>query len=101
MAEKVSLKIIPKLFLVLKVSLQQIVDHVLQNVKGLKSISRDVIHRLLQAPQQGTTASKRYNGVTDARVPAERNNKADVHSDFQYTVAQVNYVKELMFYHPG
>ena len=74
--------------------MQDMVDH-LKRTLGI-TVSRDYVHRLLEAPRKQTTASKRFKGLVNARVPPKRNTKEKItHVDFHYTCAQVNIVNEM------
>ena len=78
------------------VSLREIRDHLMASIPNLKShgISLNSVARLMEPPQRGTIASRRYKGFVAARVPGKRNQYREDHQDQHYLFAQVAYRRE-------
>ena len=68
------------------VSLDQVRNHLLQTVPGLKEhgIGKTAVAYLFCPPNKGRKSSARYKGYIDARVPAKRNNVRKKNVDAHY-----------------
>ena len=76
--------------------MKDMVDHIKRTL-GL-TVSREYacIGFWRRHAKKKTTASKRFKGMVNARVPPKRNTKEKIsHKDFHYTCAQVNIVNEI------
>ena len=76
------------------VTLNDITRHVKKEL-GIE-VSRHTIHRLLRPKRTGTTTSKRFKSLINARVPPKNNSgEKRLHPHFHYTCAQINIVNEM------
>ena len=76
------------------VSLKDMASHVKRTL-GI-DVSVDTIHRLLKPVRNGTTSSKRFKSLINARVPPKKNSgEKKIHPYFHYTNSQVNLVNEM------
>ena len=81
------------------VTLKNIVDF-LRREKNIKT-NKHTVHRLMNPMRKGTSSSKRFKSLINARIPPKNNGgEKMVHSDFHYTCVQVNIVNDFMDWPP-
>ncbi|KAJ8030165.1 hypothetical protein HOLleu_26495 [Holothuria leucospilota] len=79
------------------VSVQDIADHVRNAVPALKEtgVSKSTVRRWMKAPHEGRFASKRYEGLIDAKIPSKRNDFREENRDDHFHRAVVKYMREM------
>ena len=77
------------------VSLEQIREHILQELPELMDISRSTVHYLMIPPRKGIVAAANYKCLVDARIPKTgRNDYRENHANQHFLVARVAYREE-------